>query len=153
MSEFVTDKDLHAWDMLRGSDLKHAKPKKKEYTPRKEIKITPEQAHLPTKVEYKKRVTTLNMAGATQKALNVVQNKLGYDLSASGGHTERFKRIMGWHTFCRCIQLICPDFTVSGIHAALTVPNAPSKTTLPYMFQCSRENPHNDEDLKQLLQE
>jgi hypothetical protein len=153
MSDYVTDKDIRAWDILRGSDLKYTKPKKKEPAPRKEKQIAPEQAHLPTKAEYKKRVSTINMASATQKALKVVQNKLGYDLSASGHYTERFKRNLGWHTFCRCIQLICPSFTLSGIHAALTVPNAPSKTTLPYMFQCSRENPHSDEDLKRLLQE
>lgn len=86
--------------------------------------VAPEQEHLPTKKEYKTRVTTLNMAQAVEKSLIVVQVELGYDLSASGSHMERFKRIQGWHTFCRCIQLICPDFTVTGISTALAVENA-----------------------------
>ena len=149
MSEYVTAADLKAWDMLSGTDARpNHEPAKRKPKPKA---IAAEQQHLPTKKEYKTRVTTLNMAQAVEKSLIVVQVALGYDLSASGSHIERFKRIQGWHTFCRCIQLICPDFTVTGISSAITVENAPSRETLSYMFQCAKDNPHGDIQLKRML--
>ena len=124
---------------------------RREPKPRKAKVVAPEQAHLPTKKEYKTRVTTLNMAQAVEKSLIVVQVTLGYDLSASGSHMERFKRIQGWHTFCRCIQFLCPDHTVTGISTAVAVENAPSRETLSHMFQCAKDNPHGDIQLKRML--
>ena len=147
----MTAKDLKAWDMLGGTDFRpnHTPAKREPKEPK--VKISPEQQHLPTKKEYKTRVTTLNMAQAVEKSLIVVQVALGYDLSASGSHMERFKRIQGWHTFCRCIQLVCPDFTVTGISTAVSVENAPSRETLSHMFQCAKDNPHGDVQLKRML--
>ena len=149
MSEYVTAKDLKAWDMLGGTDFRpnhtHAKREPKP------AKVSPEQQHLPTKKEYKTRVTRVNMVQAVEKALIVVQATLGYDLSANSSHSARFKRIQGWHTFCRCIQLICPDFTVTGISTAVVVENAPSRETLAHMFQCAKENPHGDVQLRRML--
>lgn len=152
MNEYVTAQDLKNWDMLGGTErVSGYEHVRREPKPRKAKAIAPEQQHLPTKKEYKTRVTTLNMAQAVEKSLIVVQVALGYDLSASGSHIERFKRIQGWHTFCRCIQLICPDFTVTGISSAITVENAPSRETLSYMFQCAKDNPHGDIQLKRML--
>ena len=153
--EFVTSKDLRAWDMLNGTDTKishePAKREPREPKPRKEKVIKPEQEHLPTVKEYKTRVASLNMAGATKKALEVVQGNLGYNLSSNGNHVDRFKRIQGWHTFCRCVQLLCPNFTVSGISSTITIDNAPSSETLSHMFKYAKENPHSDKQLKLFL--
>jgi len=154
MSEYVTEKDLKSWDMLGGTDrVSGYEPVRREPKQRKVRAkvIAPEQDHLPTKKEYKTRVTTLDMAEATKKALEVVQGNFGYNLSASGCHMERFKRIQGWHTFCRCIQLFCPGFTVTGISTAINIENAPSRETLSHMFQCAKDNPHTDIQLKLFL--
>ena len=152
MNEYVTAQDLKNWDMLGGTErVSGYEAAKREPKPRKAKAIAPEQQHLPTKKEYKTRVTTLNMAQAVEKSLIVVQVELGYDLSASGSHMERFKRIQGWHTFCRCIQIVCPDFTVTGISTAVVVENAPSRETLSHMFQCAKDNPHGDIQLRRML--
>jgi len=149
VSEYVTEKDLKAWDMLGGTDFRpNHTPAKREPKP---AKVSPEQQHLPTKKEYKTRVTKLSMVQAIENALIVVQVGLRYDLSANDSHAARFKRIQGWHTFCRCIQLICPDFTVTGISTAVVVENAPSRETLAHMFQCAKENPHGDVQLRRML--
>lgn len=150
--EYVTEKDLRAWDMLGGTErVSGYEPVRREPKQRKEKPIAPEQAHLPTKKEYKTRVTALSMAQSTDKALIAVQVGLGYDLSANSTHTKRFKRIQGWHAFCRCIQLICPKFTVSGISSTLVIENAPSRETLAHMFECAKDNPHSDIQLKRML--
>ena len=152
MNEYVTAQDLKNWDRLGGTErVSGYEAAKREPKPRKAKAIAPEQQHLPTKKEYKTRVTTLNMAQAVEKSLIVVQVELGYDLSASGSHMERFKRIQGWHTFCRCIQLVWPDDTVTGISTAVVVENAPSRETLSHMFQCAKDNPHGDVQLRRML--
>ena len=152
MSEYVTAQDLKDWDMLSGTErVSGYEHVRQEPKPRKPKAIAPEQAHLPTKKEYKTRVTRVNMVQAVENALIVVQVGLRYDLSASGSHVERFKRIQGWHTFCRCIQLICPDHTVTGISTAVAVENAPSRETLSHMFQCAKDNPHGDIQLRRML--
>jgi len=152
MSEYVTAADLKAWDMLGGTErVSGYEPVRHEPKPRKAKVIAPEQANLPTVKEYKTRVTKMNMLEAVDKALIVVQITLGYDLSASGSHMERFKRIQGWHTFCRCIQFLCPNYTVTGISTAIAVENAPSRETLSHMFQCAKDNPHGDIQLRRML--
>ena len=166
MSDFVTEKDLRAWDMFGGVRETHytprpkALPNPKPPRPKKErvVKERPEASVLEAQarqkrvndaVRYKK---TVDQCKAVVNALEIVTVRLGYDLTTQNTTETKKARRRGWHTFCAIIQLTCEGYTMRGIDAAIPVPGKPCREVLSNMFEvCRKECGYSDGELRRLI--
>lgn len=167
MSDFITEKDLRAWDMFGGVRETHYTPRPKALPnprpprPKKErvVKERPETSVLEAQarqkrvndaVRYKK---TVDQCKAVVDALEIVTVRLGYDLTTQNTTETKKARRRGWHTFCAIIQLTCEGYTMRGIDAAIPVPGKPCREVLSNMFEvCRKECGYSDGELRRLIE-
>lgn len=173
MEGFVTDADLKAWCPWHGArdyepdfklsiterrkrygfgKKKQEKVKVKFERKPKPVKLKPIKVKPETEAAKQRYQKSLDIAESVNKALDLVTNKLKYDLSSWDTLEQRMHRAQGWHIFCQCINVLYPTFSVRGVSDALTVPNAPSRPTLSNMFENCRESPYSFEQIKKMLE-
>jgi hypothetical protein len=167
MSEFVTDKDIRAWDALRQSgkayNKSEAKAKLKERAPKavtaqqkkKDAKIAKELKQPATALPIRRTAKDYGIvetATAVQIALSILTTHYRYDLSNKTTAQDRMNYRAGWHTFCRLIQHLKPGYNMQEVHNCINVANAPRFEIFESMFLNVLElRPHPDDELRQLI--
>jgi hypothetical protein len=149
MSEFVTDKDLRNWDILKyGSKIPSENPNK----PKKIIKELQNRKIYRAHKEEKEKPRIYNEESATIAAVAIVTIRLQIDLGSSSTASERAKKIRGYAAFAQLIRLMLGSkFDLVRIHKAIAYENKPSMEVLKLIFDDWENQPFRYDQLKAIL--
>jgi hypothetical protein len=151
MSEFVTDKDLQEWDMLKyGRKVPSEKVKKPKKKPNEPQNTKLYRARREEKEKLEPVIYTEE--SATLAAIAITTIRLKIDLASNSTVSERARRIRGYAAFAQLIRLMLGSkFDINRIHKAIGYENKPSLEVLKLIFDDWENQPFRYDQLKIIL--